>query len=166
MTLDELPKGARAFVDSTIFVYHFTGASEECRRFLRRCESRDVRGHTSSVVLAEVAHRLMTIEAVATGAVTAGNVVKRLRQRPELVQRLTSYSRQVERIPLMSVRVHAVDAGTLLRSAELRSRYGLLVNDSLVLTSAIDHGAVAIASSDRDFERVEEVELYSPSDLD
>jgi predicted nucleic acid-binding protein len=165
LTLDDVPAEAGIFVDSTIFLYHFTGASQECRRFLRRCESGEVDGLTSSVVLAEVAHRLMTIEAVASGMVSAGNVVKKLRSKPELVRRLTRYQQQVDKIPLMSVRVHAVDTGTLLRSAEFRSRYGLLVNDSLVLTSAVDHGVTALASADRDFERVEEVQLYSPGDL-
>jgi predicted nucleic acid-binding protein len=44
-------------------------------------------------------------------------------------------------------------------------RHGLLVNDSLVVTSALDHGAVALASSDRDFATLEELQWFSPSDL-
>ena len=53
-----------------------------------------------------------------------------------------------------------------MRSAAVRSRYGLLVNDSLVVTSALDHGAAALASSDRDFARIEELRWYSPNDLE
>jgi predicted nucleic acid-binding protein len=165
LTLEEIAPGARVFVDAPIFVYHFTGVSAECRDFLARCENAELDALTSSLVVAEVAHRLMTIEAVATGLVAPGNVVRKLRENPDLVRRLGRYQEQVERIPLMSVDVVAVEAGTLLRSGDVRSRYGLLVNDSLVVTSALDHGAQAIATSDRDFAAVEELRWHSPSDL-
>jgi predicted nucleic acid-binding protein len=165
LRLDEAESGSRVFVDAAIFIYHFTAASQECKAFLERCETNDLDAVTSSVVVAEVAHRLMTIEAVAERLVSEGNVVRKLRKRPDLVRHLHKYQEQVERIPLMSVKVLPVEAGTLLRSAAVRSRYGLLVNDSLVVTSALDHGASVLASSDRDFDRVEHLQLISPTDL-
>jgi predicted nucleic acid-binding protein len=164
-TLDQIPSQTRVFVDAPIFIYHFTGLSEECRRFLERCESAEVDGVTSSVVVAEVAHRLMMVEAVAEGRVTPGNVARKLRGRPDLVRGLQRYQDQVERIPLMSVGIVPVDSGTMLRSASVRSEHGLLVNDSLVVTSALDHGATALASSDRDFGPLSELSLYRPADL-
>jgi predicted nucleic acid-binding protein len=166
LTLDRISSGTRVFVDAPIFIYHFTGVSEECRRFLERCEAADVDALTSSVVVAEVAHRLMMIEAVAEGLVTPGNVAKKLREKPEIVRRLQKYQTQVERIPLMAVEVVPVDAGTVLRSEAVRSEHGLLVNDSLVVTSALDNGAAVLASADRDFERVERPSLYRPADLE
>jgi predicted nucleic acid-binding protein len=165
LTPDQIASGARVFVDAPVFVYHFTGVSRECKTFLERCEAADVDALTSSVVVAEVAHRLMTLEAVAEGLVTPGNVVTKLRRRPDVVRKLRRYQDQVEKIPLMSVKVVAVDSRTLLRSASVRSRYGLLVNDSLVVTSAIEHDADALISSDRDFERVDGLALYCPGDL-
>jgi len=164
-TLEQIPPQTRVFVDAPIFIYHFTGVSEECRRFLERCESAELDALTSSVVVAEVAHRLMMVEAVAEGRISPKNVAKKLRGRPDLVRRLQRYQVQVEKIPLMSVEVVAVDSGTTLRSARVRSEHGLQVNDSLVLTSALDHGATALASSDRDFEPVSELLLYRPADL-
>ena len=65
----------------------------------------------------------------------------------------------------MSVEIVPVDSGTILRSARVRSEHGLLVNDSLVVTSALDHEATALASSDRDFETVSPLALYRPADL-
>ena len=109
--------------------------------------------------------RLMMVEAVAEGRVSPGNVAKNLRGRPDLVRQLQRHQVQVERIPLMSVEVVAVDSGTILRSASVRSEHGLLVNDSLVVTSALDHGATALASSDRDFEPASELLLYGPADI-
>lgn len=72
MTLEEIPAGARIFIDSTIFIYHFTAASPACRTLLERCEAGDVRGLTSTAVLAEVAHRLMMSEALGGGSDHAG----------------------------------------------------------------------------------------------
>jgi predicted nucleic acid-binding protein len=165
LTLDQISSGTRVFVDAPIFIYHFTGVSEECRRFLERCEAADLDALTSSVVVAEVAHRLMMMEAIAEGRVTPGNVAKKLRERPDVVRQLRKYQAQVERIPLMSVEVVPVDSGTVLRSEGVRTDYGLLVNDSLVVTSARDHEAAALASADRDFERVQGLSLYRPADL-
>ncbi|GFP41484.1 hypothetical protein HKBW3C_00609, partial [Candidatus Hakubella thermalkaliphila] len=43
MRFDELPMAEAAFIDANIFVYHFTGISEECSRFLKRCEAGELR---------------------------------------------------------------------------------------------------------------------------
>jgi predicted nucleic acid-binding protein len=165
LTLDEIPANTRVFVDAPIFIYHFTGVSEECRRFLERCESTELDALTSSVVVAEVAHRLMMIEAVSRGQVSSGDVARKLRERPDIVKALEIYQVQVGRIFLMSVDVVPVDSGTILRSEKVRSEHGLLVNDSLVVTSALDHGATALASLDRDFEALGDLPLYRPADL-
>ena len=165
MTLDRIPAASRVFLDSTIFIYHATGSSNQCRALLERCETGDVKGTTSAVVLAEVAHRLMMIEAVAAGLATAGNVGKKLRARPELVRRLRIYQEQVERIPLMGVDVAPLELGALVRSADLRRQHGLFVNDSLVVAAAREARVDVLASADRDFRRVKDLHLSWPGDL-
>ena len=165
MTLERVAAATRIFLDSTIFIYHATGASPECRRLLERCEAGDVAGVTSVVVLAEVAHRLMMIEAVARGLVSGKDVVKKLRAKPAVVGGLHVYQEQVERIPLMGVDVLPLDIGTLLGSAHFRRQYGLLVNDSLVVAVERGAGVAHLASADPDFGRVKELTLYQPSDL-
>ena len=37
-TLEQVERGARVFIDASVFIYHFTGASLDCRRFLETCE--------------------------------------------------------------------------------------------------------------------------------
>ena len=54
MTLAELAEGSGVFIDANIFVYHFLGASLECTAPLGRCESGEVQGSPSALVLAEV----------------------------------------------------------------------------------------------------------------
>ena len=62
--LKEIPGGTKIFVDSNILIYHFLGVSEACTDFLERVRIGDVEGYTSTIVLAEVLHRLMIAEAV------------------------------------------------------------------------------------------------------
>jgi predicted nucleic acid-binding protein len=163
--LAEISAGARVFLDSTIFLYHFTGVSPQCRSLLERCAARELRALTSTLVLAEVTHRLMTVEATERGLVTPGHVVKKLRERPDLIRQLSEYQVQVEKIPWMGIEVVALERRTLATAGPLRSRYGLLTNDSLLAATALERGAIAFASADRDFERVEDLQLYSPTDL-
>ena len=77
LTLDRLEAGSQVFVDATVFVYHFTGTSPSSRDFLDRCERGELRGTTSVVVLAEVAHRadcgiLLDVNNVYVSAVNHG----------------------------------------------------------------------------------------------
>lgn len=164
-TLEHLPAGSQVFIDSTVFIYHFTGVSSDCRAFLERCEREEVRASTSVIVLAEVAHRLMMVEAVTRGLVTPGNVAKKLREKPELAKTLETYQRQVASIPDMGIDVMVLDLNVVRRSGYLRAMHGLMVNDSLLCASALGSGVTALASADRDFERVGEVQLYRPGDI-
>lgn len=91
------------FVDVTVFIYHFTGASEECRHFLEGCERGEVKAVTSVTVLAETTHRLMMIEAVTAGLISPPNAAQKLRKNPGIVKKLRVYQEQTERIPLMGI---------------------------------------------------------------
>ncbi len=164
-TLEQVPAGPRIFVDASIFIYHFSGVSAECKAFLERCERGEVKGVSSTVVMAEVSHRLMMIEAVASGRISPGNVVKKLRKKPEIVRELHLYQEQVEKIPLMGIEVEPLDLQLLLHAAPLRSRYGFLTNDSLIAATLGEREIQAIASGDRDFARLVGVELFCPSDI-
>lgn len=163
--LAEVEPGTTVFVDASVFLYHFSGASADCSRFLERCETGELRGRTSVLVLREVAHRLMMIEAVSSGLVSPGKVVQKLRRKPDLVRHLHIYQEQVAKIPLMGIRVEPVTLQLLLRSAELRTEHGLLTNDSLVAAAALEMEAEAPASGDQDFARLPEIRLFSPMDL-
>ena len=57
MKLSEIERGSEVFVDSNIFIYHFTGVSEQCSRLIDRCEKGDLTGMTSANVIPEVLHR-------------------------------------------------------------------------------------------------------------
>lgn len=165
-TLDALRDGERVFIDSTIFIYHFAGVSSQCRALLERCENSQLKGVSSSVVMAEVIHRLMMIEAVERKLVSGGNVAKKLRGKPDLVWELEVYQRQVERIPLMGIRIESLDLRVVLSSENFRRKYGLLVNDSIIAATALTAGIRALATADADFQRVSELDCFLPADLE
>jgi predicted nucleic acid-binding protein len=163
--LEQVIADKPVFVDATIFVYHFTGASVECREFLRRCERGEVRGVTSVTALAEATHRLMMIEAVSKKLVTAGNLAQKLRKRPATVKKLHLYQEQVEKIPLMGIEIVPLDLQVLASAAALRTKYGLMTNNSLILASALERGIGQLASADSDFASVPEIKTYRPGDF-
>ncbi len=165
LTLDKIKPKSRIFIDSTIFLYHFTGTSPECRNFLERCEKGEIKGISSVVVLAEVAHRLMMIEAVSQRFISGKNLVAKLRSSPETVKKLHLYQEQVDRIPLMGIEIASLELGTMLRSSILRTQYGLLLNDSLIAATALEQDTEGIASADSDFSRIKELPYFRPTDL-
>lgn len=164
-SLDDIPAGEAVFIDSSIFIFYSTQASRQCQRLLQRCQSRELRGSTSVLGLAEVSHRLMMIEAANLGLVSTGNLSRKLAGKPAEVRRLHLYQEQVERIPVMGVRILDLDLQLLLRSSGLRQKYGLLTNDSLLAATAIQQGISVLATGDQDLQRVEELQVYLPTDL-
>ena len=83
-----VPTGTRIFIDANIFIYHFTHTplTAACTAFLQRVETGDLHGITSSVVLAEVAHRLMILEAIQTLSLPARSAVRKLKAEEEMTQ--------------------------------------------------------------------------------
>ena len=124
MTLAEIEEGAGVFVDANIFIYHFVGASPECTSLLRRCETGDVQGSTSVLVLAEVCHRLMMIEAVERRLVAAGNVARKLARRPDVVRQLAIHDASIQAIPSMGIEIVGGEEATRRGGPPPQRRYG------------------------------------------
>ena len=165
MTLAGIEEGSAVFIDANVFIYHFVGASPECTALLRRCETNEVQGSTSALVLAEVSHRLMMIEAVESGLVPAGNVVRKLVRRPDVVRQLATHEASIQAIPAMRIEITAVTEATILLSLRHQRRYGLLTNDSLIVASMQQQGVTFLATADRRLAIVDEIELLVPADL-
>ncbi len=51
MKLSEIESGKSVFIDANIFIYHFTGVSEESSIFLKRCEEGHLIGATGINIL-------------------------------------------------------------------------------------------------------------------
>jgi len=166
MNLDEIEEGSEVFVDSNIFIYHFTGVSGECSNFLKRCERGELAAVTSANVVLEVLHRLMMVEAVRKGLVKPPNIVRKLNKAPQKLKRLNEYFINTDKIPEMGVVVRPITLETIIKSHIVRLAWGLMVNDSLVVASMQEEGIHVLATGDKAFERVKEIDVYGPQDVD
>jgi predicted nucleic acid-binding protein len=165
MRLDRVPAGTPIFLDANIFIYHFTGVSRQSTALLSRCEAGHVRGITGVHILAEVAHRLMAIEAVRKGLVAPGNVAAKLRAHPEVVRALTDYQADLDTLLAIGIQVLSLGPEDFVASADIRRTTGLLTNDSLSVAMLRRERLGALATSDPDFQRVPGLRTYLPTDL-
>lgn len=165
MKLEELRPGSRVFVDANIFLYHFSGVSEECSAFLERCEKGEVTSLTTAGVLLEVTHRLMMLEAVAKGLITPGDTVKKLRRNPAVISKLNLYAEQAQKIPQMNIHITPVTEEICCQAISLQRKYGLMVNDSVLVAACQAGKCRYLASNDTVFSRVERLTLLRPADV-
>lgn len=165
MILADLPSGTSIFIDANIFIYHYTGVSEDCSEFLGRCESREIAGKTSTNIILEVLHRLMMVEAVNKNLVQPPNILKKLRKHPEKIKQLDDYFVHTQKIERMGISIQSFSQATVIRSHNHRLRYGLMVNDSLILALMEEAGITHLASKEKSFLGVEEIKVVYPQDL-
>jgi len=163
--LSEIPSGSQVFIDANIFVYHFGGdddLADACTEFLLRVENRDVRAFTSTIIIAEVLHRLMIVEAVEKYGLPLKGIVKHLKEHPDVVMDLEKYSIAPEKISQMNVITLVITLEDVLDSKRTRESYGLLTNDSTSISVMERFGISNIATNDSDFERIAGVEVWKP----
>lgn len=96
------------FVDANVFVDHFapnpaTGAS--CTAFLRRVANQEIKAITSTHVIGEMAHRLLTLEACAVFGWPYKGIAQRLAGHPADIQKLSKYRQAIDEVPLFGVQV-------------------------------------------------------------
>jgi predicted nucleic acid-binding protein len=165
MKLEEVPSGERVFVDANIFIYHFTRLSSECRAFLVRCESGEVRAFTGTHILLEVLHRLMMLEALYKGLIVGGQPARRLKEQPEIVRNLRDYNQAVRHIPRMGVRIRALTPALVMASEAIRAQYGILTNDSVSVAIMQKLRLTHLVSHDSDLRNVAGLVVYQPNDV-
>jgi predicted nucleic acid-binding protein len=164
--LADIPAGTVVFLDANIFVYHFVPhplLGHSCRDLLQRISRGEIGGITSSGVLSNAAHRLMTYEASDTYGWPMDGIAYRLQQHPNKLMALTRFRQAVEEVPIFGVRVLSVGLSDVVSAAALSQQYGLLSGDALVVAMMQHLGIVNLASNDADFDRVPWVSRLSPA---
>ena len=166
MIYSDLPAGATVFVDASVFIHHFEPnalfgpASTE---FLERIENQEINGVTTTHIVSEIAHRLMTIEAMQTFGWKSAGIALRLRNHPTEVQTLKRLRQAVQEIPRFGIRILTVDPAWLDSAAGLSQQNGLLHNDALIVAAMHAHSLTNLASADPDFDRVPGLTRYAPA---
>jgi predicted nucleic acid-binding protein len=165
MIYADLLAGATAFVDASVFLHHFEPNARfgpAATEFLERIENQQILGITATHVVSEVAHRLMTIEAMQAFGWKSAGIALRLRNHPAQVQTLKRFRQARQEIPLFNVRILTIDPAWLDRAAEVSQQTGLLHNDALSIAVMGIQGLTHLASADPDFDRVPGITRYGP----
>src|SRR5438128_1273546 len=98
MTFVQIPVGVTVFLDANSLVYHFTNDPKygvACTQLVQQVEQRVLTGFTSTDVLGDVAHRLMTLEAIAVNGWPYAGVAARLRKHHHVISKLTIFQKAI-----------------------------------------------------------------------
>jgi predicted nucleic acid-binding protein len=166
MIFADLVAGDAVFVDANTWTYHFEPHAvwgPPCTNLLQRIENRELAGFTSTHVVSEVSHRLMTIQASALFGWPFAGIGNRLRTHPSEVQKLTAFRQAIEAILQSSLQVLTITPVMLATAAALSQQIGLLTNDALIVAVMQANGLTNLASNDTDFDRVPGLTRYAPA---
>jgi predicted nucleic acid-binding protein len=114
-------------------------------------------------VLAEVAHKLMTLEASRLFNRPLAGLTPWLRKHPAEVQRLTLFHRCLDRVVRSRVQVLTVSPAVLMAATVVSQQTGLLTNDAQIVAVMQANGLTKLASHDADFDRVPGLTRYAPA---
>lgn len=136
MNFGDIPNAASVFIDANTFVYYFSPHAQfgrACTGFLQRIQRREIAGTTSIDVLSDVAHRMMTIEAMMRHSWPAAGIAQRLRKHHQTIQSLSLFRRAVEDVPRFGVRVLLPPDSIVSAAATVSQQHGLLSGDALIV---------------------------------
>jgi predicted nucleic acid-binding protein len=165
MTFAAIPAGESVFLDANSLIYHFSNDPKygaACTQLVKRIEQGQIRGATSAHVLTDVAHRLMTLEAINTLGWPAAGIAIRLRKRRHEIAKLTVYQQAIGRISLLGIQVYPVTQALVENATVLCQTHQLLTGDGLILAVMQANGVTALASNDPDFDAVPGITRYTP----
>ena len=166
MNLDDIPSGSLCVVDTNVLLYAEQGTSLQAQRLLRRIEKREVLGVMPQPVWQELMHKLMLAEALMLGHLSGGNPARQLAGKPEVIKRLTLYKDKVKSLVTLGMGFEPCTRTDLMNKAiAIQERHGLLTNDSVIVAIALRLEADVLVSADKQFQAIQEVPVYAPSDI-
>jgi predicted nucleic acid-binding protein len=162
--LNALPDGSDVLIDANVFVYGLTATSQQCKTFLERCSREEVLGVSLLECVNDATHQFMKGEALRKG-LCSGQAMKYLSAHPEEVKKLTDYWVNTQRLMVLNLLFVPVDQKIVTGAQAERVNAGLLTNDSIIVATMREYGISRIATSDKTFDTVANISVFSPSDI-
>lgn len=165
MIFADFAAGDPVFLDANILVYHFGPHpvfGPACNHLVQRIEKQELLGFTSTAVLSEAAHHLMTLEA----SIQFGwpsRIVQHLKQNRAAVRQLTRFRQAIAQVPQLRIRILTIPDFLVETAAAISQQTGLLSNDALIVAIMQHHGLTKLASEDADFDGVPGISRYAPT---
>jgi predicted nucleic acid-binding protein len=147
------------------WVYHFMNEplyGPACTALIKRVERQEIDAVVSTDVLADIAHRLTTLEAAAANGWKLTALASRLRKRPAAISALTAYKHAIASVRKIGFRVVPITHALVESATTIAGRYQLLMGDALITAVMQAQGLTSLASQDADFDRVPWIKRYSP----
>jgi predicted nucleic acid-binding protein len=166
MTFVHIPPTTAVFLDANTLIYHFSNEPTHgpaCTQLIKRVEQGDLSGFTSAHALADVAHRLMTLEAMNRNVWPQAGLAARLKKHHNEIPGLSVYLQAIARLPLLGIQVLPVTSSAVEAATLLSQQHELLTGDALVVAVMRQQGLTALASEDADFDRVPSITRYAPT---
>jgi len=136
MTFDQIPPGAAVFLDANSLVYHFTNEPTyglACNTLLKQIEQGLLSGFTSTDVLGDVVHRLMTLEAITLKGWPQAGIAARLRKHHGVISQLTIFQQALASLPQMRVQVIPITLALIEAATSMSQQFELLTGDALIV---------------------------------
>jgi len=161
-----LPSGATVFIDANIFLYKILEHwkyEQPCTKFLKDIYYGKYSGVTSIFVCNEVFHRVMFAELFKEHNIDAKYAIKYLKNNPEVIKELGAARDAIENIAqIENLKIVGVERDALDLALDFSEKYGLLATDSIHAATMKMEGLSILATNDRDFERVDWLQLWRP----
>lgn len=166
--LPAIPVGSKMFVDTNIFVFYYTKHKyllPVSRDFLKRASIGEIQGFTSVLVVAELTHRILVTEAKEKLNISSQNAVAYLATHPDFVRQLKQHLDLASDLRRMGMDILPLTHQELHGSKVIRSKFGLMTNDSLIVATMQKHKLVDLATNDSGFVRVSGIRVWKPETL-
>ncbi len=164
--LTNLPPNSIIFSDANILAYFFTRKDELAQviaRFLARSVNAEIKIVTSTAVVADVIHRVMISEVMKAQGIESGRAATYLKKHPDIVKTLPEHLTVPSKLyNQFKINILDVTRVELYSSRVIRAKYGLMTNDSIIVATMQRHKILHLATNDRDFDRVQEIQVWSP----
>lgn len=165
MIFTDVPAGASLFIDANTFVYHFSPHATlgaPCTELLERINQQEISASTSIDVLRDVAHRIMTAEAMTREGWPVAGIAHRLRKHPDVIRALSVFRQSIDDVPRFGVTIVSSPTSIASAAALVSQQYGLLSGDAMIVALMQQFGLTNLASHDDDFDRVPWLTRYAP----
>jgi len=162
--LEEINLFEDVFVDSNILTYHLLADSvygESSKSFIGRVETGEINGFISTLVISETVFNFIKAGIKEKHQVKVKNIVKFLKKNPA---KISEIELETPRHLFGIFRILPVTSNIIELSHNMISRYSMLPNDAIHLSTMETYGITNLASNDSDFERVPWIKLYKPSE--
>jgi predicted nucleic acid-binding protein len=165
MTFADLQLGDAVFMDANTLIYHFTNHPKygaACTALVERIEQKEIQGFTACHCLADVAHRVMTIEAMGRMAWPLSGLAARLKKHHSEIPNLRLYQTATARVGQLGIQVLPITELDVLAATRFSQQFELLTGDALIVAVMRQQGLTKLASGDADFDRVAGITRYAP----